>query len=304
MRTPGGPLDPSMRPINEDDDVPEPESTLVTFFALLSGSSPYIQIDDARLTTYFRKQSPESLAQLQKVLRGEVTEAEIPEELATLMLNAHSRKCHTPSDNIQFDTNCLPLHLQLRVHEVLGCTEAMWAWVLEYQRQHTEPCSQGQRADERFHHILLTMTRLEFEEHLSRFELYVSSHSRSTHWTDIFTDTRDMEEHMGLGYMVRDQFGWSRGPPARTQARKDFEQLGAEWALHQQAQATLTSSTADTLVSEHGPQLGGLHKGCRKPSSLASRESRDRQQHEPRSVSSLKPWERVSRKVTAIVAWK
>lgn len=106
---------------------------------------------------------------------------------------------------------------------------------------------------------------------------------------------RDMEEHIGISHAVRDTLGWSRGPDAsRTQARKDFDQLCAEWALHQQQLEAV--QTQETLAH-----------GLRKTDSSTSYGTRSSRQH-GHSVSPptprVKPWERVSRKMCVFAAWK
>lgn len=43
-----------------------------------------------------------------------------------------------PGQNAEIDIRSLNLHLRVRVVEILGCSEAMWDWVKEFQRQERE----------------------------------------------------------------------------------------------------------------------------------------------------------------------
>ncbi|KAH7908054.1 hypothetical protein BJ138DRAFT_1013523 [Hygrophoropsis aurantiaca] len=85
-----------------------------------------------------------------------------------------------PNEMLSVDLRSLNLHLQLKVKEILGCSEAMWEWVC----QHENPA----------------MTRSEFDDLLVRFEL-------------------DMREHAGLGSALARRFDWSVLRDGQTQTQ-------------------------------------------------------------------------------------
>lgn len=103
-----------------------------------------------------------------------------------------------PNKKMDFDVGSLNLHLTLKVNEVLACSEAMWDYVLDYQKKHKPPPPQphyyhppvpyattldhyskrapqqkpqAPRVDEPFHTALMEMTRMKFNTMLDWFEL-------------------------------------------------------------------------------------------------------------------------------------
>lgn len=89
---------------------------------------------------------------------------------------------------LQFNLKTLNLHLSLRVREVLACAEAMWDFVVDYQRQQTDTSASAPAARvpsqfarstsslaeseyDSVHVALMNMMREEFDELLTRFEL-------------------------------------------------------------------------------------------------------------------------------------
>lgn len=81
-----------------------------------------------------------------------------------------------PNGTMEVDLRTLNVHLALRVREVLGCAEAMWEWVVGYQRRMaTNPrlgAGVGAGADGiMVMRTIQRMSRAEFDELLVRFEL-------------------------------------------------------------------------------------------------------------------------------------
>ncbi|THH27875.1 hypothetical protein EUX98_g6306 [Antrodiella citrinella] len=95
-----------------------------------------------------------------------------------------------PNPNFNFDVGLLNLHLSLRVEEILGCAEAMWDYIRDYQHLHSPRRGATRPSNPPFavvhrnlpkypvvqpmHNILLAMDRKEFDSLLSRFELYAA----------------------------------------------------------------------------------------------------------------------------------
>jgi hypothetical protein len=94
-----------------------------------------------------------------------------------------------PIQHLVLDLRGLNLHLSTRVTEILGCAEAMWEWICEYQDAHRSYHGQhhthkehshlrsaylGERsATDKFNAELEGMSRAEFDVLLTRFELCV-----------------------------------------------------------------------------------------------------------------------------------
>jgi hypothetical protein len=94
-----------------------------------------------------------------------------------------------PIQHLVLDLQSLNLHLSTRVTEILGCAEAMWEWICEYQDAHRSYHGQhhthkehshlrsaylGERnATDKFNAELEGMSRAEFDVLLTRFELWV-----------------------------------------------------------------------------------------------------------------------------------
>ena len=104
-----------------------------------------------------------------------------------------------PNKKMDFDVGSLNLHLALKVNEVIACSEAMWDYVLDYQKKHQPPPPQPRYyhppvpyattldhyskrtplpqkstepdAEEPFHTALMQMTRAKFNIMLEWFEL-------------------------------------------------------------------------------------------------------------------------------------
>lgn len=146
---------------------------------MLSGTNPYVQIDDDRLTVPFRKYPKEVLAELENVPRPELLNKlkEFDEELVKALMSVHSSRCHSPEKDLKFDLRCLPMHLHVKVQDVLGCAEEMWEWVVEYQRRLASATTTASCVARLYHELLVNMSKAEFDECVARFELYVPSPS-------------------------------------------------------------------------------------------------------------------------------
>ena len=137
----------------------------------------------------------------------------------------------------------------------------------------------------------------------------------------IGTQHRDMQDQIGMDQVVRDRLGWTRVTTARTQARKDFDQLAAEWKIHQQLSQQKPTSSVNSTMST--PQLDSVsftdesdgHERCDNAAAPEPRPvqsngkkhadtngNKDDQSNVP--LSSLKPWQRISRKMFVAVGWK
>lgn len=92
-----------------------------------------------------------------------------------------------PNKTINFDPRSVNLLLALRVQEVLACAEPMWDWVVDFQEavSRTSATMSPRRTFDgitfqtprRLRHpredALMSLTRLQFDEHLRCFELCV-----------------------------------------------------------------------------------------------------------------------------------
>jgi len=163
-------------------------------------------------------------------------------------------------DSIKFDMRTLNLQLSLRVQEVLACSEAMWDFVLDYQKAHSPPAEPAQNPKGRFSRqnsdagpfaprpvkphsvpgsmedMLMDLTRPKFDLLLSRFKL-------------------DMQDYMSLGSVLQDRLRWDPVPPSRTNERKQFDIMCKLWAQYQEelrselvTRPSASPSTTTTLV--------------------------------------------------------
>ena len=71
-----------------------------------------------------------------------------------------------PNRRMEFDLGTLNLHLALRTSEILACGEAMWEWVVEYQKKE-EKTRDGELL------AIGGMRRDEFDKLLGKFERFV-----------------------------------------------------------------------------------------------------------------------------------
>ncbi|KAI0269749.1 hypothetical protein BC834DRAFT_569124 [Gloeopeniophorella convolvens] len=147
-------------------------------------------------------------------------------------LNVASRLNTLPNQRLKFDLQSLNLHLSTRVTEIVACAEAMWDWVCSYQELHarrSQQKGQGEHAHSRstapsthsgekdkanFHAELVGMSRVEFDDLLTRFELDMS-------------DCIDMKSRITSAFL-------SPAPKlARTSNRKAFDDACEKWEEYQ-----------------------------------------------------------------------
>jgi hypothetical protein len=115
---------------------------------LLQGSSPYVLLDGARMSVYSpsRKASFTSSVSPSTALAAAAVVTAATNESATMGVYAGEKSGgakgsmtqRLPNPTMNFDLRTLKLHLAVRSTEVLACAEAMWEWVLEYQRLRQE----------------------------------------------------------------------------------------------------------------------------------------------------------------------
>lgn len=167
--------------------------------------SGYIVLDSNRVSVPLRSPHAGSSAQLHSHLTPSVlsSSTSVPDASPLISSSADSSQAHQstftgPQINgnahqlklteqaLQLNLRTLNLHLSLRVREVLACAEAMWDFVIDYQRQKSPRTSSTAYRPSRFAHsslslsggeydaihtALMNMTRYEFDELLMRFEL-------------------------------------------------------------------------------------------------------------------------------------
>ncbi|KAH8104809.1 hypothetical protein BXZ70DRAFT_618872 [Cristinia sonorae] len=221
----------------------------VTAHALRTGSSVFLTLDDSRLDAF----SPNPHAPFpahhpkpppRSKLRAQVTDSPLSDELLRLpgtqdrpsafpKLSQQSQRklSRLPNPKFEFDLGLLNLHLLLRVEEILGCAEAMWDFVLDYQQLHgprrlsfTRPMTKPRqlvhtkisrlRAEESMHQTLLNLTRQGFDTLLSRFDF-------------------DMKDSTGLGSAVGSRLNWMASPAEPSDARLEYDSFCSEYARYQ-----------------------------------------------------------------------
>ncbi|KIO02665.1 hypothetical protein M404DRAFT_638821 [Pisolithus tinctorius Marx 270] len=156
---------------------PRASNVILSAADLMQGKSPYAGVDDAQFA--------------------------ISPGKASISLASGARQPTTAMTSnglmMEVDLRTLNLHLAIRVKEILGCAEAMWDWVVEYQTKTEE----GEREPGGVYAIISELSRAEFDELLAKFEL-------------------DMEEHMAFGRILEDRLGWSTNPDSVPHDRRVF----------------------------------------------------------------------------------
>lgn len=135
--------------IPADDDVEE-ESRFLSVRGLIKGASQYVTLDDSRVSafspskkaglpspttnTFFSSAnifSAPSLEGLPSSANGSVP--------GTIKARAISMRNHRlPNATLNMDLRTLNLHLAIRTSEILACSESMWEWVMDHQKQKIE----------------------------------------------------------------------------------------------------------------------------------------------------------------------
>ncbi|KAI0693970.1 hypothetical protein BC835DRAFT_1415601 [Cytidiella melzeri] len=288
---PTDPLDTTLQKDNSTDHGSKKPSGMF----LKTHSTPFLFIDDDRLDPLFGKPkltSPgTSLGTIYEQFWQGESDSSVGDAAPPLISrertirDGHVTKCAERLTDITFDMHALNMMLALRVQEVVGCAEEMWAWVLSYQNTPHTSSSRDETQQQQHHHhqTLHNMVRADFDDLLLHFEL-------------------DMQEHIGMGKLICTQLGWKESTKGRTQARKEFDRLCTEWSLYQQSLLRIPSSNG---LSGGGSSSRSDATSFASPDSDAGSSGR-RQSGTANGppVSTLPPWKRISRKMCTAVAWK
>jgi hypothetical protein len=171
----------------------EGDERWVSVQGLLEGTSPYVSLDQSRLSAY----SPSLKASFLSPLRASlVFESAWPVDgeggvkgdkssSQTRMALSAMVSSRLPNPTMNFDLRTLNLHLALRMSEILACAEAMWEWVLEYQKKEKGRLGGGRSrsgsvdgfggvmvrpSTDRDLRVIAGMTRRDFDGLLAKFE--------------------------------------------------------------------------------------------------------------------------------------
>lgn len=144
-----------------DDQDPD-QKRFLSIRGLIQGSSPYVSLDDTRISAFSPSSKmtftiPKNPAHLNGSPDGEgvktptgegLPPSQNPGGMAIARAAALSaRKNRLPNTTIRLDLRTLNLHLGLRVAEVMGCSESMWEWIQDVQRERREErAAKAQRA--------------------------------------------------------------------------------------------------------------------------------------------------------------
>ncbi|OCH90906.1 hypothetical protein OBBRIDRAFT_834627 [Obba rivulosa] len=226
-----------------------------------------------------------------------------------------------PNSTVNFDVRSLNMHLSLRIQEVLACAEAMWDFVIDYQKSRREglasrgsppidrrqprassdvqPPSSISLAESGLDEALMAITRANFDHLLQRFEF-------------------DMHDCIGLNGIVEDRLGWSPFVTSRSEPRKEYDEKCAAWAqYHAQMHTPPHPAMRSSGTTLRGPQRSDE----RSLRSLDSHAHRSSEQQGVEVLSNytgsvrgardaqclcppLPPWHRLNRTTRAFVAWK
>ena len=160
---------------NSDKAVPLDEKPTVV--SLLANSYPYILIDDDRFNPlYARARSTSSEDSITSIYEqfwhgdNDPSRTDKIHGRSRILHEGHTKRCRKPLGGIDFRLESLNMLLALRVQEVVGCMEEMWAWVLYYQSmEHTSPMRQKEARP--YHETLTSMSRADFDDMVTRFQL-------------------------------------------------------------------------------------------------------------------------------------
>ncbi|KAG6330823.1 hypothetical protein ID866_8266 [Astraeus odoratus] len=180
------------------------ESTLLSVGDLAVGTSRYASFDDAPFT------------------------AAIPPAMVTDTASAGSTTALTgararmatwglPNGTFEVDLRTLDVHLGLRAKEVLGCAEAMWDWVVDYQTK----TQGGDREPRGVYALISELSRAEFDDLLAKF-MHPKWELRRKNHTDTLPFSRDMEEHMAYGGGLSERMNWTSIPDATPLDKRVF----------------------------------------------------------------------------------
>ncbi|KAK0197024.1 hypothetical protein F5146DRAFT_921117 [Armillaria mellea] len=273
-----------------DSDPDEEAHRWISVQNLLHKTSKYVSLDDSKtagLTPRSAKSKPTN-----KVVSSD-TSSIPPKKPPPNRL---------PNTKLHIDLSTLNLHLALRTAEILGCSEAMWEWVLECQhearrkRRDSDVASKKRsRSVDAIRHLreatveqdpndpkvmIEDMTREEFDALLLRFDM-------------------DMQDHMDLGTQIEQRFHWTCIPGVITAERKNFD---SAWERRRQWEEQRPSNVRTTRDSDRDSQLfvsrgqediNRMRSGSQGSESMASSCSK--------SAVNVR---RISRSMGVFVAWK
>ncbi|EMD40112.1 hypothetical protein CERSUDRAFT_81393 [Gelatoporia subvermispora B] len=227
---------------------------------------------------------------------------------------ANANMNRLPNPTVNFDVRSLNMHLSLRTQEVLACAEAMWDFVIDYQKtkrastsnrssplidrrlprasSDVQPPSPISVTDSGLHEVLIAITRTDFDSLLQRFEF-------------------DMRDCIGFGGMVEDRLGWPPITTSRNDQRKEYDEKCAAWAqYHAQMHAPPGRVVRSSGTTVRGPQRS-VDSSRARPSTSAEQQGVEVLSNYSGGVREaeclcppLPPWHRLNRTTRAFVAWK
>jgi hypothetical protein len=157
---------------------------------LLEGASPFVSLDQARRSAFSPAMmlsfaSPDRASFVSDTPRWPVDVGEDEEILSYSAAtatrqsgNAKPKMSLLPNPTMNFDLRTLNLHLALRTAEVMACAEAMWEWVVEYQKKYKDErarAAAGAVMGDVDLRAIARMSRSDFDGILGKFESWVSN---------------------------------------------------------------------------------------------------------------------------------
>ncbi|TCD66604.1 hypothetical protein EIP91_001113 [Steccherinum ochraceum] len=236
----------------------------ITADALRTGKSQFLTLDDSRLDAFSPSPRASFPSPMQKSpnmsrIRRQSTDAlgrsepgspvsPTNDQVAFPSLSDKRKTSRLPNPKFDFDVGLLNLHLLLRTEEILGCAEAMWDYVLDYQHLHdpmrtirptntrprslVHPKMPRRPTADPMHGSLMALSRKEFDILLSRFNL-------------------DMKDSMALSAAVENRLDWQAAPPSPSEPRLEFDTQLAAWNRFQ-ADPSGFRQTPATVFTTHG----------------------------------------------------
>ncbi|KAK1232824.1 hypothetical protein PQX77_004050 [Marasmius sp. AFHP31] len=232
------------------------EANFLSVQSLIQGTSPYVTLDSSRPSAF----SPSSRASFLKSPKSAFglslsdTEEDSPNLPGSpgsrssvgspsrptpfsIAASASMLRNSLPNRRLNVDLRSLNLHLWARVAEILACSETMWEWVLEYQKNARNRIPRTQRArsksvdvphsrlvapaqetaTDRLQASLMELTREDYDDLLLRFYM-------------------DMQDHMDIDAAMEKRFGWSISRASPTPERKSFDDACKRYVLWKQEQ--------------------------------------------------------------------
>ncbi|KXN82864.1 hypothetical protein AN958_02138 [Leucoagaricus sp. SymC.cos] len=288
----------------------------VSFPHLIRQQSPYVSFDTTRGYAF----SPSSNVQRRSV-DGKPS--------------GPMRMSKLPNQTLNLDVKTLNMHLYLRTMDILGCSEPMWEWVVQYQSDlakktsgpgsHTSPLaglikpiqsdaslSSTASADSRASVMngIAELTRDDFEMLLVNFEL-------------------DMQDQASVDYALQEQVNWHVFASPRDPRRKAFDESCKKWdkwvakqerrahylAHHHSRNHNGETSQEPRHRNSNGDLLSvpsaGISNGTAPNHNTDPRGKRFSSKQDlsdaspiPFGPSSLPPDKRLSRAIRIFVAWK